>query len=77
MNSPKPGTTIRLISEETIRKYSGTVGFKVIECLDGSGDVWFEDDMPYIDGDGNPIQSKCRPDECDWLEEGELITGSV
>lgn len=64
---PEPGTIIRMTSEETIRKYGKMIPFVVIECLDGSGDVWFEDEMPYLDEHGNDIQSRCLPSECMWI----------
>lgn len=65
MNKPKPGQIIRMTSKEAVRKYSGAVGFRVIECLDGSGDIWFEDDLPYCDEEGNNIQSRCLPSDCE------------
>lgn len=59
----KPGDLIAIIGKEARRKY-GIGPFRVIECLDGSGDIWFEDNLPYCDGEGNIIQSRCSLDEC-------------
>lgn len=64
---PKPGTIIRMTSERAIRKYGDMIPFTVIECLDGSGDIWFKDEMQYCDENGQYIQSKCYPGECTWI----------
>jgi len=63
-NHPQPGDTIILTGLEDRRKYGDLVLFKVVECLDGSRDVWFEDSLPYCDTNGNFIQSKCLPENC-------------
>lgn len=60
---PKPGQRIALVVEKAICKY-GTGPFVVIKCTDGSGDIWFEDDLPYYDLDDKPIQSRCSATEC-------------